>query len=164
NSELTASSLTGMEQGMLALAFVCLGGFLVVQVIVLLFDPKPLVPPRIVAGLGFILAVIGAVLIFWATSTGNQTFPNARVSWNSIWGGTVLWFPEGAVDLVALGATMVFVGLAWLFYGVMADGEQRNPDRRDLGTTPFIRTLLIIGSVTLIAFMLLFAFVSPAGL
>jgi hypothetical protein len=40
NSELTSSTLIGMEQAMLALAFVCIGGFAVVQVIVLLFDPS----------------------------------------------------------------------------------------------------------------------------
>jgi hypothetical protein len=164
NSELTSSSLIGFEQAMLALAFVCLGSFLVIQVIVMLFDPKPVAPPIIFAGLGLIIAVIGAVLIFWACWTGNQTFPGPTTSWHSIWGGTVLWFPAGALDLDVLGATLIFVGLAWLFYGVLARFEQTNPDRRDLGTTTGIRTLIIISSVLLVAFLLLFAFVSPDGL
>jgi hypothetical protein len=164
NSAMTASSLVGFEQAMLAIAFVGLGGFLVVQAIVMLFDPKPVVPPIIFAGLGFIIAVLGAGLAGWASLTGNQTFPNGTIKWNPIWGGSVLWFPPGSVDLVALGATMVFVGLAWLFYGVLAIKEQSNPDRRDLGTTPAIRWMIALSALMLIVFMLLFAFVSPDGL
>lgn len=164
NSAMTASSLVGFEQAMLAIAFVGLGGFLVVQAIVMLFDPKPVVPPIIFAGLGFIIAVLGAALAGWASWSGNQVFPTATIKWNPIWGGSVLWFPPGSVDLVALGATMVFVGLAWLFYGVLAIKEQSDPDRRDPGTTPAIRWMIALSALMLIVFMLLFAFVSPDGL
>lgn len=169
NSEITASSLVGFEQAMLDLGFVCLGSFLVVQVIVMLFDPKPVVPPIIVAALGLIIAVLGIALVFWACWTNTQTFPVASasgqgVSWNPIWGGTILWFPANAIDLVGLGAIMVFVGLAWLFYGVLAIREQTDLDRRDLGTTPSIRWLIIIGTIMLVGFMLFFAFISPDGL
>ncbi len=164
NSEITASSLVGFEQAMLALAFVCIAGFLIVQVIVLLFDPKPVVPPAIVAFLGFIVGALGGALIFWACLTGNQTVPNGNFTWNPIWGGSVLWFPINVFDLVGLGATMVFVGLAWLFYAVLAVREQRNPDRSDPGTTPGIRLMIAFGSIVLVAFMLAFAFISPDGL
>lgn len=164
NSVITASSLIGFEQGMLALAYVFLGGFLVVQAIVMLFDPKPVVPPIIFAVGGFILAVAGSALAIWASWSANQTVPNSTTHWNSIWGGTVLWFPPGSVDLVALGAFLVFVGLAWLFYGVLAMREQRDPDRRDLGTTPGIRLMIALGAVMLTVFLFLFAFVSPDGL
>ncbi|HEX7736969.1 MAG TPA: hypothetical protein VF458_19135 [Ktedonobacteraceae bacterium] len=164
NSEMTSSSLIGMEQGMLALAFVCFGGFLVVQAIVMLFDPKPVVPPAIFIGLGFIVAILGTALIFWAVITGNQTVPSPTTDVASVLGGKFLWFPENAVDLVALGATMVFVGVAWMFYGFLARGEQYNPDRRDLGATPLVRGLLVTGTVLLIAFAFLFSFVSPDGL
>lgn len=164
NSEMTASSLIGMEQGLLALAFVCLGGFLIIQAIVMLFDPKPVVSPYVFVGLGVILAILGTVLIFWAVLTGNQTVPSPTTNVASVLGGRFLWFPEGAVDLVALGATMLFVGVAWAFYGFLALGEQTNPDRRDLGSTPAVRTMLVVGTVLLIAFTLLFSFVSPDGL
>ncbi|HVU71181.1 MAG TPA: hypothetical protein VHD63_28900 [Ktedonobacteraceae bacterium] len=164
NSEMTASSLIGMEQGLLALAFVCLGGFLIVQAIVMLFDPKPVVPPAIFIGLGGIIAVLGTALIIWATSTSNQTIPGPSWSAGSVLGGKLLWFPEGSFDLVALGATALFVGVAWVFYGTLARREQINPDRRDLGSTPAIRFMLIAGTVLLIAFTLLFSFVSPDGL
>lgn len=164
NLEMTSSSLIGFEQAMLALAFVCLGGFLVVQAIVMLFDPKPVVPPMIFAGLGFILAVLGAGVIGWASVTNSQFFPTNTTNWNSLLGGKALWFPAGAVDLVALGIFLLFVGLAWLFYGSMAMREQGDPDRRDLGTTPGIRRLLTIGTVMMAVFLLVFAFVSPDGL
>lgn len=164
NLQMTSSSLVGMEQAMFALALACFGGFLVVQAIVMLFDPKPVVPPFIFTGLGLILAVVGTVLIFWAVITGNQTVPHVTTHWNSILGGTVLWFPENALDLVALGATILFVGVAWMFYSVLAVKEQTNPDRRDPGTTPVIRGLITVGTVMLVAFMLFFAFVSPDGL
>lgn len=164
NSAITASSLVGFEQAMLAIAFVSLGGFLVVQAIVMLFDPKPVVPPIIFTALGVIVAGLGTVLVVWACWTANQTFPDATIKWNPIWGGSILWFPPGSVDLVALGATMIFVGLAWFFYGSLAIREQRDPDRRDPGTTPGVRLLIALGAIMLLVFMLLFAFVSPDGL
>jgi hypothetical protein len=164
NLQMTSSSLVGMEQAMFALALVCLGGFLIVQAIVMLFDPKPVVPPFIFIGLGAIVALAGIVLIFWAVITGNQTVPHTTTHWNSVLGGTVLWFPGNALDLVALGATMLFVGVAWVFYGALAVREQTDPDRRDPGTTPAIRLMITIGTVMLVVFMLFFAFVSPDGL
>lgn len=164
NSEITASSLVGFEQAMLALAFVCLGGFLVVQAIVMLFDPKPVVPPFIFSVLGFVLTVLGAVLAIWASWSGNQTIPNGKMSWNPIWHASVLWFPAGSVDLVALGTIIAFVGLAWFFYSILARREQDNPDRSDPGTTPGVRLMIALGTIMLIVFMLLFAFVSPDGL
>src|SRR6266851_7334579 len=45
--QMTAASLVGLEQGSIALAAACLAGFLVIQAIVMLFDPKPVVPPAI---------------------------------------------------------------------------------------------------------------------
>src|SRR5258708_7921697 len=164
NLEMISSSLVGLEQTLLAIAFVCLGGFLVVQAIIMLFDPKPVVPPVIFEALGVILAAGGAVLIFWAAATGNQTVPQANAGWNPLLGGAVLWFPANAVDLVALGAILLFVGVAWLFYGVLATREQNDPDRRDPGTTRGMRKLITIGRVMLVVFMLFFAFVSPEGL
>src|SRR5258707_3344042 len=164
NSEMTSSSLVGMEQGLLALAFVCLGGFLIVQALAMLFDPKPVVPPIIFVGLGGILAIVGTVLIFWAIVTGNQTIPSVTTNVSSLLGGRFLWFPAGSVDLVALGTIILFVGVAWAFYGILAIGEQGNPDRRDRGATPLVRFLLVAGTILLIAFTQLFAFVSPDGL
>jgi len=164
NTEMTSASLVGLEQGLLALAYVCLGGFLVIQAIVMLFDPKPVVPPIIFSVLGVGLSIVGAAIVLWAGLSGNQTFPGPGVSWAPLWGGTVLWFPEGVVDLVAIGAIMLFVGLAWLFYGSLATREQNDSDRRDPGTTRGIRSMITIATVMLIVFMFLFAFVSPDGL
>src|SRR5260370_39096604 len=48
--QMTASSLVGLDQGSPALAAICLAGFIVIQAVVMLFDPKPLVPPAAIGG------------------------------------------------------------------------------------------------------------------
>jgi len=167
-AEMTAATLEQFEQLCLSLGFVCLGSFAIVQVIVLLFDPKPLVRPAIFTVLGVILTVAGFALSLWATTTGcvpnkdltqvtcNQYFPASTTYWNPILGGNVLWFQPHAVDFVMIGLTILGVGLAMIFYSVLALREMRNPDRRDLGTTPAIRWM-IIGSILLLI-LFLFAY------
>ncbi len=173
NYEMT-SSITGLEQGLLALAAIGIAGFIIVQVIVLLFDPKPLVPPVIFIGLGGVLALAGLALIGWAVSTvhqigpgivvNNQYFPQPDFILNPLLGGKVLWFEAEAVDFVMIGFIVLLVGLAMAFYGTLARGEQRNPDRRDLGTTFGVRLMLIIAIVLLSIFTLFITFISDRGL
>src|SRR5215471_18243026 len=163
NLEMT-SSITGLEQGLLALALVGIAGFIIIQVIVLLFDPKPLVPPVIFLGLGVVLAIAGLALIVWAILTGNQYFPGADTSWNPVLGGNVLWFEPAALDFVMIGFVVLMVGLAMAFYGTLARCEQSNPDRRDLGTTFAVRLMLIIAIILLSLFTLFITFVSDRGL
>src|SRR5712692_1386123 len=105
--QMTASTLVGLEQGSLALAALCLGGFIVIQVIVMLFDPKPVVPPIVFMVLGAPIAVGGMALILWAAFTNNQYFPQSGMSWNPVLGGTVLWFPTQVVDFVMLGSVIL---------------------------------------------------------
>jgi hypothetical protein len=167
-ADMTSATLQQFELLCLSLAFVGLGGFAIVQVIVLLFDPKPLIPPAILTVLGGILALAGFALSIWATTTGcvpntdltqvtcNQYFPSSTTYWNPMLGGNVLWFQPQAVDLVMIGLTVLGVGLAMIFYSVLALREMRNPDRRDLGTTPAIRWM-IIGSILLLI-LFLFAY------
>ncbi len=95
-NQMTAASLIGFEQGTLALGVTCLASFVVIQVVVLLFDPKPLVPPVIFSGLGGLLAIAGLAIILWAALTGNQYFPHGNVVWNSVLNGKVLWFQDDA--------------------------------------------------------------------
>lgn len=161
----TASTLEGAEQGSLALGVVCLAGFVIIQVIVLLFDPKPLIPPVILTGLGGILTLAGVALDVWASVTGctadvlttcNQYFPQANTNFNPILGGEFLWLRPGAIDFVMLGFALIGVGLAMVFYSVLATREQRNPDRRDLGTTPTVRYMLIAGCMLLVLFLVLY--------
>src|SRR5438876_1933509 len=100
--QMTAATLQGLEIGSLGLGLVCLGGFAIIQVIVLLFDPKPLVPPVIFTGLGSVLSLGGLALVLWSTLTGcsstlktcNQYFPSSDThvaGWNPVLGGKVLW-------------------------------------------------------------------------
>ncbi len=157
---MTSSSLQTFENGSFSLGLICLAGFAIVMIILLLFDPKPVVPPVMVAGVGVILSVIGLAVTIWAAATNNQFFPaalpasgQAPSAFLPLLGGRVLWFQPQAVDLVAVGLTILFVGLAALFYGVLALREQSNPDRRDLGTTPAVRIMMIVSSILLIVFL-----------
>ncbi len=161
---MTASSLVGFEQGFLALAAVCLAGFIVIQVVVMLFDPKPVVPPIVFSVLGVPIALAGLAIILWASYTNNQYFPAQDVTWFPVLGGNVLWFPPLSFDLIMLGAVIMGVGVALAFFGVLALREQRNPDRSDPGTTPAIRAMISIGIVFLTIFMLFWALVDPVSL
>lgn len=163
-NEATASSLVGLEQGLLALGLICLAGFVIVQVIVMLFDPKPLIPPVVFSGLGAILSLGGLAIVVAVTLTGNQYFPHKDVFWNPVLGGNVLWLEPGAIDFVMVGLTILLVGLAMVFYGTLAMRELRDPDRRDPGVTPAIRSMLIIGSVLLVVFLIFYTFVSDTSL
>jgi len=170
--EMTASSLEGLETATLALGVLCLAGFLVVLVIVSLFDPKPLVSPIIFTVIGVPLAILGLALMLWATTTGctpqqtacNQYFPSANTVWNPVLGGKVLWFQPNAVDFVMLGTVIMGLGIAMVFYSQLAIREQRNPDRSDPGTTPAIRWMIIASSVMLVLFIVAYTYVNDQGL
>jgi hypothetical protein len=161
NLAMTASSLVGFEQGILALAVVCLAGFIAIQVVVLLFDPKPVIPPIIFSVLGLPIALAGLAIILWASFTNNQYFPTKSVTWFPLLGGNVLWFPPLSFDLMMLGVAIMGVGVTLVFFSLLALREQRNYDRSDAGTTPATRALISIGIVFLIAFMLFYTLVSP---
>ena len=164
NLEMTSSSLTGFEQGVLALGVICIAAFVMVQVIVMLFDPKPLVPPIIFSVLGLGIGVLGLALLLWAAYTGNQYFPAAGVKWNPVLGGNILWLEPAAIDFVMLGSVIMAVGIGMVFYSFLAIREQRSPDRSDPGTTRAIRTMITVGIVLLIAFMIMYTFVTDQTL
>ncbi len=163
-NQMTSASLVGLEQGSIALAATCLAGFIVIQVIVLLFDPKPVMPPVLFSALGTILTLGGLAIALATGLSGNQYFPQANTSWNPVLGGTVLWFQPDAIDLVMVGLAVLFVGVAMIFYSVLALRERANPDRSDLGTTPAIRWMLIIAIMILIIFMVGYTLVNDNGL
>jgi hypothetical protein len=170
--KMTEANLAEFQRACSALAVLGLGGFVIVQVIVLLFDPKPLVPPAIFTGLGAILSVVGLVVAVVPTVTGcsaaqptcNQYFPTSSTNVLSVLGGKFLWFQAGAIDFSMLGIGILIVGLAMVFYSVLAIREQRNPDRRDLGTTPAIRGMIIAGTVFLAIFLVVYTLFSDQGL
>ncbi|HEY6285983.1 MAG TPA: hypothetical protein VIX20_10000, partial [Ktedonobacteraceae bacterium] len=161
NLAMTASSLVEFEQGILALAVVCLAGFIVIQIVVMLFDPKPVIPAIVLGVLGVPIAVAGLAVILWASYTNNQYFPAQNVTWFPLLGGNVLWFPPLSFDLIMLGAAIMGVGVTMVFFSILALREQRNPDRSDAGTTPAVRAMISIGITFLIVFMLFYMLVSP---
>jgi hypothetical protein len=158
---MTASSLVGFEQGFLALAVVCLAGFIVIQVVVMLFDPKPVIPPIVFSVLGVPVALVGLAILLWASYTNNQYFPAKDVTWLPLLGGNVLWFPPLSFDLIMLSVAIMGVGVTVVFFSILALREQRNPDRSDSGTTLAIRIMISVGIIFLIVFMLFYALVSP---
>lgn len=158
----TASSLQEFEHGSLSLGLICIASFAIIQVIMLLFDPKPVVPPIIVVGLGAILSVLGVALSIWAPLTGNQYFPKINTSIAPLLGGKFLWFQPAAVDFLMVGLIVLLVGMAMVFYGILALGEQRNPDRRDLGVTPAMRWMTVLAIVLLIVFLYGYTFLSSS--
>ena len=164
NFEMTSASLTGLEQGLLALAAVGIGGFIVIQVIVLLFDPKPVVPPAIIVGLGIVLALGGLALLLWAFFTNTQYFPGSDFSLFPLLGGKLLWLQAAAIDFIMIGAVVLGIGLAMVFYGTLALGELRNPDRSDPGTTLGVQVMFTIAIVLLALFAIFYTFVSDQGL
>jgi hypothetical protein len=161
NLAMTASSLVGFEQGMLALAVVCLAGFIVIQLVVMLFDPKPVIPTIVLSVLGVPIVLAGLAVILWASYTNNQYFPAQNVTWFPLLGGNVLWFPPFTFDLIMLGAAIMGVGVILVFFSILALREQRNPDRSDAGTTLAIRAMISIGITFLIVYMLFYMLVSP---
>src|SRR5436305_14906868 len=102
---------------MLALGAICLASFIIIQVIVLIFDPKPLLPPIIFSGLGAILTVGGLALTIWA-GYGNQYFPTAITYWRPVLGGMLLCFPPDSIDFAIFGLVISFVGVTMIFYGL----------------------------------------------
>ncbi len=167
-ADMTAATLQQFELLCLSLAFVSLGGFAIIQVIVLLFI-QAINPTDKLDGIQGeywhwqVLPYLsgprrpGVFLTrIFTQVTCNQYFPASTTYWHPMLGGNVLWFQPQAIDFVMIGLTILSVGLAMIFYSVLALREIRNPDRRDLGTTPAIRWM-IIGSILLLI-LFLFAY------
>jgi len=176
-AEVTSASLLGAEQGSFALAAAAIGVFIVIQVIVLLFDPKPVVPPVIFTGVGAILAVGGLAIMLFSVLTGcspaqpvcNQYFPALGANTASqvhilpLLGGSFLWFQPQTFDLTMIGTAILGIGAAMVFYSILAIREQTNPDRRDLGTTPLIRTMIIVAATLLVIFTIFYTYYNDLG-
>ncbi|HTI14584.1 MAG TPA: hypothetical protein VL461_08460 [Dictyobacter sp.] len=160
---MTASSLEGFEQLMFALGVICLGCFAVIVTILLLFDPKPVVSPAVVAVTGGIVFIVGLLIALVSTMTGNEYFPNANTNLFPLLGGKFLWFQPNDMNFLTLGLMILGVGLAMVFYSVLAIGEQKNPDRRDLGTTPGMRLMLTLSILFLIVFVVGYTYIPSAN-
>jgi hypothetical protein len=160
---MTSSTLTSFEQGTLSFGLTCLAGFAVVMIIALLFDPKPVVPPLLLTGVGVVLGIVGLAIAILAPLTGYHYFPTAQTQILPLLGGNFLWFQPDNIDVLAIGLVILFVGVAAVFYSVLAIGEQHNPDRRDLGATPAVRIMLLISAGLLAVFLYLYNYqVGPA--
>jgi hypothetical protein len=169
-TEMTSASLEGFEHGIFSLAVTCLAGFFVIFTYMLLFDPKPVVPPRLVATIGGGVAIVGFLVTLLVTTTGcehaasyaavacNQYFPKEDTSILPLLGGKFLWFQASAIDLVAVGLAILGLGCAMILFGVLALRERGNSDRRDLGTTPGIRRMTVGSILLLVVFMIFYSY------
>lgn len=173
-NQMTASTLQGLEVASLSLAVACLGVFTVITVIVMLFDPKPVLPPRLFTGTGVISLVAGLALLVWANVTGcgptaegqtcNQYFPHPDTNIAPLLDGKFLWFQPHAIDFVMISIALIGVGAAMIFYSILAVREQKDPDRRDLGTTPAVRYMIIAGSLLLVLYLIVATLINDQGL
>ncbi len=62
-----------------------------------------------------------------------------------------------------IGTAILGIGVAMVFYSILAIREQTNPDRRDLGTTPLIRTMIIVAATLLVVFIILYTYYNDLG-
>lgn len=118
----TGARLTKFEQGMLDVALVSLGLAILLMVVLFLFDPKPVVPPFLVAGFGAVLFVAGLVGLILVYATGHQYLPDAP-DFPPGTGGTLfgsIWLQAGSIDLEAVSMIVMGTGFGVLVYALIA--------------------------------------------
>ncbi len=162
--QMTSATLTGFEQGTLSMGVVLIACFAVLMTILMLFDPKPVVPPALFTGLGAILTLLGLAVAIGTTVTGYQYFPSAGMQILPVLGGNFLWFQPQSIDFFMVGLGILGVGAAMVFYSVLAVGEQRNPDRRDLGVTGGMRLMIVLAVLLLVAFLIGYTYLPAASI
>jgi hypothetical protein len=160
--QMTSATLQGFEIGTLSMGVVLIACFAVIITILMLFDPKPVLPPVLFTGLGTILIIVGLALAIGTTATGNQYFPSGTMHILPLLGGNFLWFQPDSIDFFMVGLGVLGVGAAMVFYSILAMGEQRNPDRRDLGVTAGMRVMIILSVLFLVAFLIGYTYLPAA--
>ena len=118
----TGARLTKFEQGMLDVALVSLGLAILLMTILFLFDPKPVVPPFLVAGFGAVLFVVGLAGLILIAVTGHQYLPDSP-DFPAGTGGTLfgsIWFQAQSIDLEAISMIVMGTGFGVLVYALLA--------------------------------------------
>ncbi len=118
----TGARLVRMEQGMLDLALVSLGLAVLLMVVLFLFDPKPIVPPFLVAAFGAVLFVAGLVGMILISVTGHQFLPDDP-DFPAGTGGTLfgsIWLQARSIDLLAISMIVMGTGFGVLVYALIA--------------------------------------------
>lgn len=118
----TGARLIRLEQGMLDVSLVSLGLAALLMVVLFLFDPKPIIPPFLVAAGGAILFVAGLVGMLLVYFTGHQFLPDSP-DFPSGTGGTLfgsIWLQAQSIDLLAVSMIVMGTGFGILVYGLIA--------------------------------------------
>ncbi len=118
----TGARLARFEQGMLDVALIALGLAILLMVVLFLFDPKPIIPPFLVAGFGAVLFVAGLGGLIWIYVTGHQFLPDTP-DFPAGTGGTLfgsIWLQAGSIDLEAVSMIVMGTGFGVLVYALIA--------------------------------------------
>jgi hypothetical protein len=119
----TGARLTKFEQGMLDVSLVSLGLAILLMVVLFLFDPKPVIPPILVAAFGAVLFAAGLIGLILVYETGHQYLPDVP-DFPSGTGGTLFGATWGlqaqSIDLEAVSMIVLGTGFGVLVYGLLA--------------------------------------------
>ena len=118
----TGARLIRLEQGMLDVSLVSLGLAALLMVVLFLFDPKPIISPFFVTGVGILLFVAGLVGMLLVYFTGHQFLPDTP-DFPSGSGGTLfgsIWLQAQSIDLLAISMIVMGTGFGILVYGLIA--------------------------------------------
>ncbi len=118
----TGARLVHLEDGMLDIALVSLGLAVLLMVVLFLFDPKPIVPPFLVAAFGLILFAIGLGGLIYVYASGHQFLPDSP-DFPAGTGGTLfgsIWLQAKSIDLEAISMIVLGTGFGTLLYGLIA--------------------------------------------
>jgi hypothetical protein len=126
----TNANLALFEQGTLALGLLAVGFGIVAMEVSMLYDPRPLLPPFLFAGVGVIIAAVGGFLDAMVMWGGWQEFlPDATVhqggatTYWPVAGQSYLfspiWFQPGSIDIAAVGEIALLVGFGMITFAVL---------------------------------------------
>jgi hypothetical protein len=122
----TSARLAHLEQGMLDLALVSLGLSVLLMVVLFLFDPKPILPPTLVALFGLVLFGLGLAGMLFVFLSGHQYLPDRLPDGTDFpagSGGTLLgsgWLQPKSIDLTAISMIVLGTGFGVFVYAWLA--------------------------------------------
>jgi hypothetical protein len=159
----TSARLAHLEQGMLDLALVSLGLSILLMVVLFLFDPKPIVPPALVALFGLVLFALGLAGMIFVYTSGHQFLPDRLPDGTDFpagSGGTLfgsIWLQPQSIDLTAISMIVMGTGFGVFVYAWLAWRGYRGGltgARRDILTW----VAAIISAILMVLYIVLYTF------
>jgi hypothetical protein len=155
----TGARLTKFEQGMLDVSLVSLGLAILLMTVLFLFDPKPVIPPALVAFGGAVLTAAGLIGLILIAISGHQYLPDSP-DFPAGTGGTLfgsIWLQAQSIDLEAVSMIVMGTGFGVLVYALLAWAGFRK------GLTGLARDFLawtaaIISAILMVLYVVLYTF------